>query len=304
MNNQTKGYMAATSYAFIIGFSFLFVKYTLQRATPIDILAHRFTVSFVAATLVAIFFKIKITMDLKSLLKLLPLALFYPTLFFGFQVYGLARTTATESGIIQATIPIFTLLLASLFLKEKTNRWQRLSIYLSVLGVIYIFVMKGNGIHLSNNIGPLLILLSCISSSFYSVLARKMTQQYPLFIMTYVITAIGFFIFNGLAVFQHITSGTLSSYFEPFTHFDFLISILFLGILSSLCTSFLSNYALSKIDASKVSVFGNLSTLITMLTGSVFLNEILTYYHVIGAILVILGVIGTNYFSKLNKRTT
>lgn len=40
-------YLAAVAYAMVIGLSFLFTKLSLDVAEPIDILAHRFTVSFI-----------------------------------------------------------------------------------------------------------------------------------------------------------------------------------------------------------------------------------------------------------------
>ncbi|HID0836330.1 TPA: EamA family transporter, partial [Clostridium botulinum] len=74
----------------------------------------------------------------------------------------------------------------------------------------------------------------------------------------------------------------------------------YLGILSSLVTSFLLNYSLSKIEASKMSVFNNLSTLITMMAGVVFLGEKLQYFHIIGSFMIILGIVGTNLGDKLS----
>ncbi|MGI6645486.1 MAG: EamA family transporter [Limnochordia bacterium] len=56
---------------------------------------------------------------------MLPLALLYPVLFFGLQTAGLVYATSVEGGIISATSPIFTLILATVFLKEKSTPWQR-----------------------------------------------------------------------------------------------------------------------------------------------------------------------------------
>lgn len=41
-------------------------------------------------------------------------------------------------------------------------------------------------------------------------------------------------------------------------------------------------------------IFNNLATVVTIFGGVAFLNEELAYYHVIGAALVIIGVIGTS----------
>ncbi|MNX07304.1 EamA-like transporter family protein [compost metagenome] len=63
-------------------------------------------------------------------------------------------------------------------------------------------------------------------------------------------------------------------------------------MLSSLCTSLLSNYAISRIEASKMSVFNQLSTIVTIGAGAIILHETLAYYHFIGTVMILVGVIG------------
>ncbi|EEL81980.1 hypothetical protein bcere0028_23450 [Bacillus cereus AH1271] len=298
MKLTTKAYLSALLYSFIIGFSFMFVKLALTVTSPLDTLAHRFTVAFVAASIPIIFGFVKLNMSFKNILALLPLAIFYPALFFAFQAFGLVYTSSSEAGIIQAAIPIFTMMLASYFLKEYTNTWQKISVLISVIGVIYIFIMNGIGTHETSFIGIILILLSALSSAFYNVLARKMTKKFKLMDLTYTMTVIGFISFNLIAIASHISKGTITAYFKPFTNGTFLISILYLGLLSSLLTALLLNYSLSYIEAAKISVFSNLSTLITIIAGVIFLHEQISYFHIIGTIMIILGIIGTNFWGK------
>ncbi|MGF9767207.1 DMT family transporter [Bacillus albus] len=298
MKLTTKAYLSAMLYSFIIGFSFMFVKLALTVTSPLDTLAHRFTVAFVAASIPIVFGFVKLNMSFKNILALLPLAIFYPALFFAFQAFGLVYTSSSEAGIIQAAIPIFTMMLASYFLKEYTNTWQKISVLISVIGVIYIFIMNGIGIHETSFIGVILILLSALSSAFYNVLARKMTKKFKLMDLTYTMTVIGFISFNLIAIASHINKGTITVYFKPYTNGTFLISILYLGLLSSLLTALLLNYSLSYIEAAKISVFSNLSTLITIIAGVIFLHEQISYFHIIGTIMIILGIIGTNFLGK------
>lgn len=95
--------------------------------------------------------------------------------------------------------------------------------------------------------------------------------------------------------------GTTGEFFQPFSNIKFLLAILYLGILSSLGTSYLSNYALSKI-AAQMSVFSNVATLITIIAGVLFLNEVFHFYHLIGGIMIIIGVIRTNFAGKKSKK--
>lgn len=300
MTKYKGAYLAAILYAIIIGFSFMFVKIALIHASPVDTLAHRFTIAFTMATILILFKKIPLKILLRDIWTIFPLTLLYPTLFFMFQIFGLVYSSSSEAGIIQATIPIFTMVLASIFLKEYSTHLQKVSILLSVLGVIFLFVMNGVNIDGYSVKGTVLILLSALAASSYNVLARKLTKQYSLFFLTYVMT--GFITFNSIAITNHLIASSFTNFLSPFLNTSFLASILYLGILSSLCTSFLSNYALSIMDASKMSVFSNLATLITMMAGVIFLNEKLQYYHILGAILILTGVIGVNYFGNKKGR--
>lgn len=300
-NDKKKAYLAAILYALIIGLAFMFVKIALKKADPLNILAHRFSMSFIAATLLILFGKIKISISLKDVLYILPLSLFYPTLFFAFQAFGLVYIPSSEAGIIQAIAPIFTMILALIFLKEDITLLQKISLILSVSGVIYIFFMKGINLKFNNIAGIVLIAISAFSSACYNVMARKITKKYKLMDLTYIMTVIGFLSFNIISIIDNIMRNTIVYYFKPLLDINFLISMIYLGVLSSLITSFLSNYALSKIDASKMSVFGNLSTVITMFVGVVFLHEELRYYHIIGAVIIIVGIIGTNFLGKKDK---
>lgn len=213
---KRKAYIAAISYALIIGLSFLFVKVTLTVASPVDTLAHRFTVAFIGIVILLVFTKNKLTIKKQDLLKILPLAILYPIAFFTFQVLGLARISSSEAGIIQATIPIFTLALAGLLLKEKATRGQFVAISFSVLGVMYMLMMNGANATSGNVIGSGFILLSAIAASIYNVFARRLTKQYSLLTLTYVMTLCGFVIFNGIAVGDHMLKGTIHDFFSHF----------------------------------------------------------------------------------------
>ncbi|KAA6449505.1 DMT family transporter [Bacillus swezeyi] len=294
-------YLAALLYAFIIGFSFFFIKLALTTAEPVDILAHRFTIAFLAALLPLLFGWVNIRLRFKDVLVILPLALFYPVMFFAFQVFGLVYTSSSEAGIIQAAIPIFTMILASYVLKERFTKRQFFFTVLSAAGVACIFFMKNADAGGSDLRGAALILLSALSSAGYSVLARKMTRSFSSLEITYVTICAGFLFFNGIAGVEHMANGTLTGFFTPYTDPVFLLAILYLGVLSSLATSFLSNYALSKIEAAKISMFNHLATLVTILAGILWLGETLEWFHFLGSVMIITGIIGTTVIQSKKK---
>lgn len=296
-------YTAALLYAFITGLSFLFGKIALVVANPLDLLAYRFSASFIAILLLLSFKMIKVNYNSSRIKKILPLAIFYPLMFFAFQTFGLEASSSSEAGILNATIPVFTLILATFFLKEKTTGLQKISIIASVIGVIYITLMKGYSFDASNLKGIILLLISALSFSGYSIIARKLTKDFSSIELSIIMMIIGFISFTAMALITNIINGTLSTFLLPLGSPQFVVSVLYLGVLSTLVTSLLTNFILSKIEASKMSVFTNLSTVISIIAGVLFLREEISYYHIIGSILIVGGVIGTNFLKGKKVNT-
>ncbi|MCR2804542.1 DMT family transporter [Paenibacillus soyae] len=296
--DRVYAYIAVLVYASIIGLSFMFTKVALAYANPIDTLAIRFTFSFAGIVVLVATGVFRISLRGKPWPRLLLLALLYPLGFFVFQTFGLKYASSAEGGILFATTPILTAVLAAIFLKESTTLWQKLSILLSVSGVVLIFGMQGAGIDLSNAAGISLLLLSCLASAGYVVLSRFLLRTFTPHELTSAMMAIGCVAFWLASLTGHAAQGTLDQLFTPLANADFVWSMLYLGILASLVTSFTSSYALSKLEASRVSVFSNLTTVISIAAGALMLGETVTIYHLIGSALIIAGVIGTNVKPK------
>lgn len=287
-------YGFAVANAIIIGLSFLFTKNAVDAAPPLDTLMFRFVLSFAAMSVPVGLGWIKIELRGKSIGKLLLLGLFYPTLFFAFQAFGLVHATSAEGGILYAFTPVLTLLLAAYFLREKTNWKQKLCIFLSVFGVVFIFLMKGSRFDLGNSAGIILLFLSCLMFAGYSVLARSLLKQFRPAELGYIMLGLGFIVFSVMSFSQHAVHGTIDQLFKPLADGSFVLAILYLSLLSSVGTSLMSNYVLSQMPASTASVFSNLSTIVSIAAGALFLGEQITWYHVVGSALIIAGVIGTN----------
>ena len=298
MKNTTKAYLSASLYSIFAGCSFLFVKIALGYTNPIDLLFYRYLVSFIFVIILSIKYKDKLSLSKDRVLKLLPLSIFYPTLFFLFQTFGLQYTTSSEAGIFSALTPIFTLILASILIDEKTNTYQKISVLISVLGVIYITIKKSNGLEISNMKGIIFLILSTLSFSIYSIMLKSYTKEYNSMELSFTISTFGFIFFSILSLINRLKLGTISKIFLPLGNINFLMAIIYLGFLASLCTSLLTSYSLKTIKASQMSVFSNLATVISIIAGVIVLNEEVYYYHIIGSLMIIIGVVGVNFLKE------
>jgi len=291
---NNKAYLAALSYSLIIGLSFLSTKVAITYGSPLLILAHRFSISFVGIYFILKLKKVRSTFRKEDLIKIAPMTLFYPILFFGFQAYGLSYISSAESGILFAVLPVITLLLASFFIQEKPSMTQKIGIFLSVSGVVFIFTMKGVRLQSDNIFGIVLTSLSVLSMSIYSIIAKQTFKKYNYLEVTYLMILIGAVSFNILYIGSALGTFSLSAYLEPFTHSKYIMSIVYIGFFASVLSSVFSNYALSILPASQLSVFSNLSTLVSIIAGVVLLGERLYFYHGVGTLLILIGIFATN----------
>ena len=301
-NKSPKAYLGLVLMTSIVGFSFIFLKIGLRFAGAMDLMAHRFTAATISLVLLWIFGLIKIPpFSRKKAKSLFILSLFYPLLFFTLQTFGMEHSTASEAGIIFATVPVITLLAARIFLKEKTTILQKIGITLSIAGILFIIYNTGNLSGETTLKGVLLLLLSVLSVIAYYVLGKKISANFSAMEITVWMTILAFLVFNAWSITSHIQSNTLSQFYAPLAQKEFLWAVLYLGVLSSMLTSFLTNFALRQIPASQIAVFNNLSPVIAIAGGILILGETLFAYHIIGGVLVLAGVVMTVVFKHKNK---
>ena len=284
-------------YAIIFGLSFLFSKRALDITSPIKLLAFRFLLAFTFLSLLILFKLIRINYKGKSLKNLIILSLAQPVIYFIFEAYGIKFSSTSHAGLLTALIPIIVSIMGLIFLNETPGRTQWIFIFLSVAGVIYI-VLKDSGPDSQNTIfGTIFLLVAVFTGSLYNILSRKSSVNFSSAEITYFMMGTGAIIFSSIAFIIDLINGNVGNFLQPLLNTDFLFSITYLGILSSVVAFFSMNFALAILPASKASIFGNLSTVISIVAGVVILKESFYYYHLIGSITIITGIIGTNYFN-------
>lgn len=298
MKQQEKAYLAIIIQSIIIGFSFFFVKIGLQSADAFTLLAHRF---IFAAGGVLIYHFMKtglIQLKASDWLRIIPYGLFYPLLFFSFQTIGLTFISSSEAGIISATAPVFTVIIARLVLGERLSTAQMLFMGASVAGMVFINIMTGISPGGGSLWGFFFIICAMLSAAFYNVLMKKILKHYSVIEIVFVMTIVSCIVFNAIAIFSHAQSGTLGRYFSYYRDLNFTIAVLYLGIPSSLITSFLSTFALSKLRSSTVGLFNNIPPVISIIAGVALLHEVLHWYHLVGIAVILLGTVGYNLVER------
>ena len=292
-------YVTAIITNFIFGLSFLFSKQALNVVDPITLLSFRFLVAFIVMTILIAIRVIKVNYKNKPMKWLIILAIVEPIIYFIFETYGIQRTSSSLGGLMIALIPIVVTILAVYLLNEKPSVMQTISIVLSVAGVILIILMENsNSTDGSTILGILLLGGAVFSAALFNIIARKISKHFTAIEVTYFMMLVGAVFFNIISIVNHIKNEKMSMYLYPLNSTSFIVSILYLGILSSVVAYFLANYTLSKIEASRSAVFANISTIVSIVAGVVVLHESFQVYHIIGSIMILVGVWGTNYYKS------
>lgn len=289
-------YLAGIGSAVIFGFSFLFTKEALQVTRPIYFLAYRFTVAFVFISLLAVTRLIRINLRKTLFKELLPLILVQPLLYFTMEAMGVQRTTSSVAGLMISTIPVFVLILAHIFLGERLRFLQVISVFVALSGVIIVTLSRG-GEFGAEFLGIIFLFVSIFSAALYNILSRRASLKVRPIEITYFMMFAGFIGFNIIAIIQSLALKELNSYLTSFIHLQVLISALYLGTLSSTLAFFLINYTLSRLPASKASVFPYLSTVVTLFAGILIRGESFAITGLFGAALILIGVYGVNRLS-------
>lgn len=282
-------------YSTIFGFSFMFTKLTLTHVHDIyHMLAFRFLIAFVVMTILLLFKVIKVSYRGKNLKMLFLLGLFQPIIYFIFETKGIQLLPSSQAGIMIACVPVVVIVFAIIFLDEKISLMRFTFIMLSVIGAI---VINSNNLIGGNIKGIVFLLIAVFAAAIYNVISRKLHLEFTSIEMTYLMMGFGAIVFNVISLGIHISNGVLQDYFKPLISPQALLGFLYLSILSSIVAFFVLNYTLSKVEASKVAVFANFTTVISVLAGVLLLNEVFKPQQLIGGVMILVGV----YFTQ---RTT
>ena len=277
----------------LYGLSYIFTKQATANASSLALLGWRFLIAILVMSLLVGVGILKINLKGKNIKPLLLVALFSPVIYFIGETVGINHTTASESGVFLACIPVASLIASTVLLKKKPSRLQVIGILITLVGVVLTVVAVGATSSLSV-IGYVFLLIAVVSYALYCVFVEKATD-YTGVEVTYMMLVAGMIVFVILAIIEAVRNGNVGMLVKlPFYNHSFLIAILYQGIGCSVCAFFLSNVAISKIGVNRASSFIGVATVVSIVAGALLLKEPFSVYQIIGAVIIIIGVYTAN----------
>ncbi len=300
-NTKAKCYIYLLIGHVIFGFSFLLSTIGLSVADLYVLLAARFLVAFVVMNLILLSGKVRINLKNKNIKALLLLGVIQPVLYFIFELSAVNVAPTSFVGTLISLIPIVTLVLGMIFLKEKARPVQIIFALISVCGVFLTTMNQGEQ---GTNIAGFLFSMGAVfASGFFNIISRKISGEFSAFERTYVMFAVGTVAFLTIAIMRSLENPT-QMLLVPLTSIEFWISIIFLAVLSSVVAFMMINYALTHVSAGMGGIFANIVTVISILAGVIILGEEMGLNQVIGSVIIIVSVYMVIFPPKLKSKIT
>ena len=295
LKDRTSGAIASAVFVYVFwGFTFMASAIAQKYGTPFILLAYRFLISTLILSFPLFIGKKKLKFRGKSIRGLLLLGMMDPCLYFIGEQYGVKYTNSSFSGIMIAFVPIVTIFLAAVLLKERPTKTQCFFSILSISGIIVITLSESSGGQV-NFLGFLCLLLAVVTESGYTIVSRKISDQFSVYERTLATQLMAAVFYTALALIEHRNDP--SALIEPIKNTDFLLAVLYLAVFASVLGYSLINYAVANAPTARIVVLCNLTTVISVLAGVFILGEPFSISSAAGIIAVLIGIWGVQKFS-------
>ena len=211
-------------------------------------------------------------------------------LFNSFTYLSLIHTQVINASLFNTAIPAVIILLCFLFKIEKTNRFQILGLVISACGILAIITKLKLDILFSLNFnkGDLIMIGGVITWGVYSTLLKKKKFTLPLLTLVHVICTFGL-----ISVFPQFLYELSNGQVIKFDT-NLFSTLVFLALFPSIGSYYCWAGAVSIIGANRAGISLSLIPLFSSIMAILIYDEIFEFFHLIGAILIILGLFLSN----------
>lgn len=199
---------------------------------------------------------------------------------------GLSRTTTGNTALIIATVPLWTALLARIFIGERLHRVAWLGLSGALAGTIVVALQRGDvAAGPEHLLGNLIVLCSAVTWAASAVYGKPLLEYTTPMQLSAAASAIA------LPVHIVFAAPFLIDSLPVLADVDLWLSILYSGILSSGLALPMWNYGLQHAGASHASVIQNVVPLVAIASAWLMRGETVTVSQLIGGGLILGGLV-------------
>ena len=203
---------------------------------------------------------------------------------------ALNYTQVINASLFNTAVPASIILISFLFKIEKTNVFQLSGLLISTLGILTIITKLDLNILLSLdfNKGDIFMIIAIISWGIYSAFLKKRNFEISLLALIQITCTFGL-IMLAPAFLIELSQGNSVE-----INLNLFYILLYVAIFPSIGSYYCWAGAISIIGANRAGIFLSLIPLFSTLLAMIFFNEKFLFFHLIGSILIILGLFLSN----------
>ena len=268
--------------------SFMWIKIALQEVGPITLVAFRALFGLLFGIVVILIQRVRLPRDLKTWSALLLLGLTNVAIPFFLISWGEQSIDSGVASILDATVPLFTIVIAHFLLKDdKMTMPKVLGLLVGFAGVV---VLISADITSSKNsvAGQAAVVLASAFYAISSILVRKQTEDVPGILRSAIPLV------SASAVMWMATLLVESPVKFPSLGLTWT-ALLFMGVFGSGLAFVMAYYLIHEIGPTRTTMVTYLFPLGGVVLGIAILHEPLTWQLVAGAILIIASLLVVNW---------
>lgn len=276
--------LALLGVALVWGGNTVIVKYVLRTMTPLSFNGVRFILSAVGVMALLMLTERDWWLPLKDWGRVAWLGFLGYTLYQYAFIEGIARTTASNAGLILALVPLLVALWYALTGAERLTARLWLGVVASLVGAGVVILSRGG--HLSQpTAGDSLVGLSCVAWAAYTIYARRLSAAYSPLKLTAWAIAFGSLLLVLLCIpdlrhqdWRAVTPGAWAGEIYSFS-------------LSIVAAFVVYSWAVQRLGGARTALYISLNPVFAAVLAWVWLAEVWSPLQWVGALMAIGGVV-------------
>lgn len=286
IKETTKGHIVILLTNIIFGINTPIAKDALSVVGPYLLTTFRFAGCAVLFWLISFLFNIpKVS---KKDIGLLCIASLFGVVFNMFLfVVGLSNTTPTNASIIVSITPIFTMIMATIFIKEPLTTKKVIGVMCGLSGAL-ILIFTNNSVSTTlaknNSLGIICCLISGVSYALYLTLFKNLIKRnHPVNIMKWM------FLVSTIAILP-ITYRQISEFNYSILTSKIYLEITYVVVMATFFTYLFIPIAQTRLRPTTLSMYNYVQPVVTICISVITLMDVLTIYKIIATLLIFAGV--------------
>ncbi len=271
----------------IWGNSFLFTKVAVEEVPPLTLVEGRLLLAGAVLLLLMRSLGLSLSLTPRLWAAIAFMGLVNNVIPFALITWGQQHIDSSLAAILNSTMPLFTVVVAPLWIKERLTAERTLGVLVGFAGVFVLLGADLGAITESSTLGQIAVIVASLGYATGTVFARRYLQERPpvVFAASQMVVASALLLPVALAVDRP---------FDLHTSAKAALAWVALGVVSSGLAYVIFFWLVQRLEALQVSLVAYLIPLVAVLMGWLVLDERLGTNSFGGLALIVLGVFIVN----------